>query len=81
MDEFKNWQRSGKFYSRERFASIFPYIKLLGACDDVMLYDGGYFIQGLFDGTFYECNTNRSKRLEEVEENLFFEKIMQKLDK
>lgn len=81
MEEFKNWQKSGKFYSRKGFTSLFPCVKLLGACDDVMLYDSGYFIQVLFDGSYYECNTNRSKKLEEVEKNLFFEKIMQKINK
>jgi uncharacterized membrane protein YiaA len=53
---------------------------LLGACDDVVLYDGGYYIQVLFDGTFYESNTNRSKKLDEVEMNMFLEKIARKLD-
>lgn len=65
---------------RKDFLSRFPTIKLLGACDDVVLYDGGYYIQVLFDGTFYECNTNRSKKLDEVEMNIFLDKVSRKLD-
>lgn len=81
MEDFKNWKSSCKEYSRKDFMAKFTTIKLQGACDDVLLYDGGYHIQVLFDGTFYECNTNRSKDIEEVEKNLFLEKIMHKLDK
>jgi hypothetical protein len=80
MTEFENWQDSGRFLPRKEFLSRFPTIKLLGACDDVVLYDGGYYIQVLFDGTFYESNTNRSKKLDEVEMNMFLEKIARKLD-
>jgi hypothetical protein len=80
MDEFEIWQGSGRFMPRKDFLSRFPTIKLLGACDDVVLYDGGYYIQVLFDGTFYECNTNRSKKLDEVEMNIFLDKVSKKLD-
>jgi hypothetical protein len=80
MKDFENWQDSGKFYTRKAFLSLFPEVKLLGPCDDVLLYDGGYHIQVLFDGTFYECNTNRSKNLDEVEMNVFLEKVSKKLD-
>lgn len=80
MNEFEIWQDSGRFMPRKDFVSRFPLVKLLGACDDVVLYSGGYFIQVLFDGTFYESNTNRSKKLDEVEMNLFLEKVSKKLD-
>jgi hypothetical protein len=75
MRDFINWRDSGTCYTRKAFSSKFPTVKLLGACEDVMLYDGGYFIQGLFDGSWYECNTNRSKDIEEVEKTLFLEKV------
>ena len=80
MKDFENWQDSGRFYTRKAFVSLFPTIKLLGACDDVLLYDGGYHIQVLFGGSYYECNTNRSKKLEEVEMNIFLEKVAKKID-
>lgn len=80
MEDFKNWRDSGRCYTRKHFLSLFPDVKLLGACDDVMLYDGDYYIQMLWDGSYYECNTNRSKDIDEVEKNLFLEKVMQKID-
>lgn len=80
MEDFRNWRDSGICYTRKHFLSLFPDVKLLGACDDVMAYDGGYYIQMLWDGSYYECNTNRSKDIEEVEKNLFLEKVMQKID-
>ena len=80
MEDFKNWRDSGRCYTRKYFLSLFPDVKLLGACDDVMLYDGDYYIQMLWDGSYYECNTNRSKDIDEVEKNLFLEKVMQKMD-
>jgi len=80
MDDFEKWQKTGRFMPRKDFLTRFPTIKLLGACDDVVLYDGDYYIQVLFDGTFYERNTNRSKKLDEVEMNIFLEKIAKKLD-
>jgi hypothetical protein len=80
MDNFERWQDSGRLMTRKDFLSRFPTIKLLGACDDVMLYDGGHYIQGLFDGSWYECNTNRSKKLDEVEMNIFLEKVSKKID-
>jgi hypothetical protein len=80
MDNFERWKDSGRLMPKKDFLSRFPAIKLLGACDDVLLYDGEYYIQILFDGTFYECNTNRSKKLDEVEMNLFLEKVSRKLD-
>lgn len=80
MNDFEIWQDSGRFMPRKTFLSLYPDVKLLGACDDVVAYDGGHYIQVLFDGTFYECNTNRSKKLDEVEMNLFLEKVARKLD-
>ena len=80
MDNFDRWQDSGRLMTSKDFLSRFPTIKLLGACDDVMLYDGGHYIQGLFDGSWYECNTNRSKKLDEVEMNIFLEKVSKKID-
>ena len=81
MEDFKNWQSSGRFIPRKEFMTKFPTEKLQGACDDVLVYDGGYFIQVLWGGTYYECNTNQSKKIEEVERNLYSKKVMQKLDK
>ena len=80
MEDFKNWRDSGICYTRKHFLSLFPDVKLLGACDDVMLYDGDYYIQMLWDGSYYECNTNRSKDIDEVEKNLFLKKVIQKID-
>jgi hypothetical protein len=80
MENFKDWQDSGRCYTRKAFLKINPTAELKGACDDVMLYDSGHYIQGLFDGTWYECNTNRSKYIEEVEKNLFLEKVEKKID-
>jgi hypothetical protein len=80
MNDFEIWQDTGRFMPRQAFMTSNPEIILLGACDDVVLYDGGYYIQVLFDGTFYESNTNRSKKLDDVEMNLFLEKVMQKID-
>jgi hypothetical protein len=79
MEDFKKWQDSGKFMPRKEFESKFTTIKLKGACDDVLIYDGGYHIQVLWDGTFYDCNTNMSKDLDEVELNLYQNKIDKKL--
>lgn len=81
MEDFKNWKSSCKEYSRKDFMAKFPTIKLKGACDDVLLYDGGHHIQVLFDGTFYECNTNRHKILEIVELELYLKKVEQKIYK
>ena len=81
MEDFKNWQDSGRFMPRKEFMTKFPTVQLPGACDDVLLYDGGHFIQVLWGGTYYECNTNQSKKIEEVEQNLYYKKVMQKLDK
>jgi hypothetical protein len=81
MENFKNWQASGKFYTRKEFKRLNPSAVLKGACDDVMLYDGGHYIQGLFDGTWYECNTNRSKEIELVEFELYLKKVEQKIYK
>ena len=53
MEDFKNWRDSGRCYTRKYFLSLFPDVKLLGACDDVMAYDGGYYIQMLWDGSYY----------------------------
>ena len=80
MKDFENWQDSGRFMPRKEFMIKFPTMKLQGACDDVLIYDGGYYIQVLWGGTYYESTTNRSKKLEEVEMNLFLEKVMQKID-
>lgn len=81
MEDFKKFSDSGRFIPKKEFLLKNPDVKLKGACDDIVHYDGGYFIQVLWDGTFYECNTNMSKDLDEVEMNLYLEKVMQKLDK
>lgn len=80
MEDFKNWRDSGICYTRKAFLLINPTAELKGACDDVMLYDGGHYIQMLWDGSYYECNTNRSKDIDEVEKNLFLEKVAKKID-
>ncbi len=80
MENFKDWQDSGRCYTRKAFLLINPTAELKGACDDVMLYDSGHYIQMLFDGSFYECNTNWNKDIEIVELELFFKKVMQKID-
>lgn len=81
MEDFKNWRDSGTCYTRKYFLSLYPTAKLLGACDDVVLYDDGSYIQMLFDGSYYECNTNRSRDIDEVELTLYQNKIAKKLDK
>ena len=80
MENFRDWQDSGRCYTRKHFMSLNPTAELLGACDEVVLYDSGHYIQGLFGGSYYFSNTNRSKNIEEVEKNLFLEKVMQKID-
>ena len=42
MENFKDWQDSGRCDTRKHFLSLFPTAELLGACDVVMLYDGDY---------------------------------------
>ena len=80
MENFKDWQDSGRCYTRKAFLSMNPTAELKSACDDVMLYDSGHYIQMLFDGSFYECNTNWNKDIEIVELELFFKKVMQNID-
>jgi hypothetical protein len=81
MENFKNWQNSGRLYTRKAFLAENPSAVLKGACDDVMVYDGGHYIQGLFDGSWYECNTNWNKDIEIVELEIYFKKVERKLYK
>jgi hypothetical protein len=81
MEDFREWRDSGRCYTRKAFLKINPTAELKGACDDVMLYDGGHYIQGLFDGTWYECNTNRNKYIEIVELELYLKKVEKKIYK
>jgi hypothetical protein len=75
MEDFRNWRDSGLCYTRKAFLKINPTAELKGACDDVMLYDSGHYIQILFDGSYYECNTNWNKDIEVVELELYFKKV------
>lgn len=81
MEDFKKWRDSGRIYTRKAFLEINPNAELKGACDDVMLYDGGHYIQMLFDGSYYECNTNRNKYIEVVELELYSKKVEKKIYK
>jgi hypothetical protein len=81
MGKLKDWLDSKKSYTRNEFKKLHPNAELKGACDDVLLYNDGNYIQVLFDGTFYECNTNRSKHLEFVEMELYLKKVEQKIYK
>ena len=81
MEDFKNWQNTGRYMPRKEFMTKFPTIKLQGACDDVLIYDGGYFIQVLWGGTYYESNVNQGKILELVELELYLKKVEKKIYK
>lgn len=81
MEDFKNWQNTGRYMPRKEFMTKFPTIKLQGACDDVLIYDGGHFIQVLWGGTYYESNANQGKIMELVELELYLKKVEKKIYK
>jgi hypothetical protein len=76
MKKFSSFSQSGLFTPRGVFLNNSPNEILLDDCTDVIVYDGGHFIQVLKGGTFYVDDNNKSKVLDDVEINLYIEKVI-----
>ena len=67
MKELNDFIDSGRFIPRKDFLEKRPDEILQENCSDLIQYKEGYYIQVLYDGTFFLDDQNQSKELEEVE--------------